>query len=181
MVKRHLKRAVELVLVPLAAAYVFLEEALLHYMGLAMAAIGRWPPVARLEAWLRGLPPWAAMLTFLAPMVLLFPVKLAAIWFAMHGQYGWALGSLIAGKVVTTALVARLHGLLRPTLMTMAWYRRAEAWVFDFRDRVYGFVRALPAWQKAQALVRLIRTSMRAWLRSVLGIRLRRRQPSTRR
>ena len=174
MAKRHLKRALELVLVPLAAAYVFLEETLLHYMGLAMAAIGRWPPVARLEAWLRGLPPWAAMLTFLAPIVLLFPVKLAAIWFAVHGKFTWSLASLVIGKVVTTALIARLYGLLRPTLATVGWYCRAEVWVFHFRDRVYAFVRALPAWQKAKALVR----QAKVWVRSTLGIRFRRRRPS---
>ena len=174
MVKRHLKHALELVLVPLAAAWVFLEETLLHYMGLAMAAIGRWPPVARLEGWLRTLPPWAAMLTFLAPMVLLLPVKLAAVWFAVHQKFGWALASLVFGKVVTTALVARLYGILRPTLVTVPWYRRAEAWVFNFRDRVYAFVRALPAWQQARALV----LQARAWVHSTLGIRFRRRRPS---
>jgi hypothetical protein len=172
MVKRHLKRALELVLVPLAAAWVFLEETLLHYMALAMAAIGRWPPVARLEGWLRTLPPWAAVFTFLAPMVLLFPVKLAAIWFAVHHEFGLALTSLVVGKIVTTALVARLYGLLRPTLVTMPWYRRSEDWVFAFRDRVYAFVRALPAWQKARAIVQRVR----AWVRSVVGVRFRRRR-----
>ena len=60
--KRHLKYALELLFVPIAAAIVFIEETLLHYLGLAMAAIAKWPPVARLEAWLRGLPPWAASL-----------------------------------------------------------------------------------------------------------------------
>lgn len=177
MVKRHIKRALELVLVPLAAAYVFLEETLLHYTGLAMAAIGRWPPVARLEAWLRSLPPWAAMLSFLAPIVLLFPVKLAAVWFAVHEKFTLALGCLVFGKVVATALVARLYGLLRPILVTVPWYLRAETWVFAFRDRVYGFVRALPAWQKARALVQ----QARAWARSVFGTRFRRRPLPTKR
>ena len=172
MVKRHLKHALDLVLVPLAAAWVFLEETLLHYMGLAMAAIGRWPPVARLERWLQTLPPWAAMLAFLGPMVLLLPVKVAALWFAMHEKFGWALASLVLGKMTTTALVARLYGLLRPTLVTVGWYLRAETWVFAFRDQVYAFVRALPAWQKARALVQ----RARAWGRSLVGIRFRRRR-----
>lgn len=179
IVKGHLKQAlthaVDLILVPLAAAWVFLEETLLHYMGLAMAAIGRWPPVARLEAWLRTLPPWAAMLTFLAPVVMLFPVKLAALGFAVQGRFGAALACLLLGKIVTTALIARLYSLLQPTLLTVPWYRRAEAWVFGFRDQVYAFVRALPAWQKAQALVR----QARAWVHSVVGERFRRRRTST--
>lgn len=172
MARRHLKRLLELILVPLAAAYIFLEETLLHYMGLAMAAIGRWPPIARLEAWLRTLPPWAALPTFLAPIVLLLPVKLAALWFAVQGHYAWSLASLLFGKAVTTALIARLYGLLRPALVTMPWYLRAESRVFAFRDRVYAFVQALPAWQMARALVQQART----WLRAVIGVRARKGQ-----
>src|SRR5438105_12736064 len=39
-----LKRALELLLMPLAAAVVFVEDVLLHYLGLAMAALAKWPP-----------------------------------------------------------------------------------------------------------------------------------------
>ena len=90
-VKRHLKYALELLFVPIAAAIVFIEETLLHYLGLAMAAIAKWPPVARLEAWLRGLPPWGALLAFVAPSLLVIPIKLSAVWFALHHRYGLSL------------------------------------------------------------------------------------------
>ena len=53
----HLKRALELAIMPVAAAIVFFEEVLLHYLGVAMAAVARWPPIAHLERWLAGLPP----------------------------------------------------------------------------------------------------------------------------
>ena len=36
----------------------------------------------------------------------------------------------------------------QPTLVTMPWFLRAETWVFAWRDRLYAFVRALPAWQR---------------------------------
>ncbi|MBL0899869.1 MAG: hypothetical protein IBJ17_14375, partial [Reyranella sp.] len=47
--KDHLKRLLEILLVPIAAAIVFFEEVLLHYLGLAMARLARWELVARLE------------------------------------------------------------------------------------------------------------------------------------
>ena len=65
-----------------------------------------------------------------------------------------------AWPVVATALVARLYKILRPTLLQLSWYLRAETWLFDFRDRVYGFVRALPAWQVAANAIR----RAKAWL-----------------
>ncbi|MCA0246549.1 MAG: hypothetical protein LCH93_08015 [Proteobacteria bacterium] len=163
--KRHLKRALEVLLVPVAAAVVFFEDVLLHYLGLAMAAIARWPPIARIETWLAGLPPWAALIAFVAPSTLVLPVKLAAVWFAMQGKFVLATGAIVLGKVVATALVARLYKILRPTLLQLSWYLRAETWLFDFRDRVYGFVRALPAWQAAAKAIR--RT--KAWLAELVS------------
>lgn len=162
--KRHLKRVLELLLVPVAAAVVFVEETLLHYLGLAMAALAKWPPVARLEAWLRRLPPWAALAVFVAPSLMVIPIKLSALWFAFHHLYSLALASIIVGKMLATALVARLYQVLRPTLLKISWYSRAETWLFDWRDRLYAFMRSLPVWQKAKALVQRART----WLRELV-------------
>ena len=120
-----------------------------------------------IEAWLRRLPPWGALLAFGAPSLLVIPIKLSAVWFALHHRYGLSLLSVVVGKMLATALVARLYMVLRPTLVRMAWYLRAETWLFDWRDRLYAFVRALPAWQKGQAIVRRVRL----WLRELLGAR----------
>lgn len=159
--KRHLKYALELLLLPVAATIVFIEETLLRYLGLAMASLAKWPPVARLEAWLRSLPPWLALLVFVAPSFLVIPIKLSAVWFAFHHRYGLSLASIVIGKMLATALVARLYQVLRPTLVRMAWYLRAETWLFDWRDRLYASVRALAAWQKAMALIHRVRRWMR--------------------
>ncbi len=162
---RHLKHALELAFVPIAAAIFFIEEVLLRTLGRAMAALAKWPPVARLEAWLRGLPPWGALLAFVAPSTLVLPVKLAAVWFAIHHRFGLSAASVVVGKILATALVARLYRVLRPTLVTMPWFLRAETWLFAWRDRLYGFVRALPAWQKATALAH----QTRVWLAALVS------------
>ena len=163
--KHHLKRVLELLVMPVAAAIVFFEEVLLHYLGVAMAAIARWPPIARLERWLAGLPPWAALLAFVAPSTLVLPVKLAAVFFALHGKFVLAAASIALGKMLATALVARLYQVLRPTLVTMPWFLASETWVFTWRDRLYAFVRALPAWQRAKAMTQRVK----AWMREMVS------------
>ena len=163
--KRHLKRLFELLFIPIAAAIVFFEEVLLRYLGEAMAALGRWPPVARLEAWLAGLPPWAALITFAAPSTLILPVKLAAVWFALQGHFVLAASAIVIGKVVATALVARLYKILRPTLLRLSWYLRVETWLFAWRDRIYGFVRSMAAWQATVALIH----RAKAWLAKLVS------------
>ncbi len=163
--KTHLKRALELAFIPIAAAIVFVEDVLLHYLGVAMAALAKWPPVARLERWLAALPPWAALLAFVAPSTLVLPVKLAAVWFALQGKFGLATASVVAGKMLATALLARLYQILRPTLATMPWFLASETWLFAWRDKLYGFVRALPAWQRMKAMLQRVKV----WLAELVG------------
>jgi len=155
--KQHLKRALQLVLVPIAAAIVFVEQTIIRYLNMVTAAIAAWPPIARLEAWLVRLPPYWALLTFAAPSILILPVKLSAFWFGMHHRYSLALGSVILGKLLATAILARLYRILRPSLMTIRWFAWADTKFFAWRDRDYAFVRSLPAWQKAQAMVQAAR------------------------
>ena len=158
--KQHLKRALQMALVPLAAAIVFFEQTLIRYLNRVTAAIAAWPPIARLEAWLVRLPPYWALLTFAAPSILILPVKLSAFWFGMHHHYGLAFGSVMLGKLLGTAILARLYRILRPSLMTIAWFAWADTKFFAWRDRAYAFVKAMPAWQKAAALVRAMRARM---------------------
>ena len=95
----------------------------------------------------------------------MLPVKLAAFWFALNGKLALATVSIVVGKVIATALVARLYKILRPTLVTMPWFLASEAWVFRWRDRLYGFVRQLQVWQRITAMVQ----RMRAWLSGLVA------------
>jgi hypothetical protein len=160
--KQHLKRALEIALVPLAAAIVFFEQTLIRYLNRVTAAVAAWPPIARLEGWLVRLPPYWALVAFVAPSILILPIKLAAVWFGVHERYGLALASVVLGKLLATAILARLYRILRPSLMTIAWFAKGDTWFFYWRDRAYAFVRSLPAWQKATVLVRAMRTRMTA-------------------
>ncbi len=69
------------------------------------------------------------------------------------------------GKVLATALLARLYQVLRPTLVTMPWFLASETWLFTWRDRLYTFVRALPAWQRMKAMVQ----RLRSWLAELVS------------
>ena len=155
--KQHLKRALELMIVPLAAAFVFFEQTLIKYLNAAMAAVARWPPIAGVERWLVGLPPYAALVAFVAPSILILPIKLVALWFAAVGRYELAFGTLIVGKMLGTAVLARLYRILRPRLMASPWFGRADSWFFDWRDQSYAFVKSLPAWKRIAAMVQQLR------------------------
>ena len=104
--KQHIKRAFQIALVPLVAALVFLEQTLIRCLNMVTTAIAAWPPIAKLESQLVRLPPYWALLTFVTPSLLILPIKLSAFWFGVHHRYGLALGSVIVGKLLATAILA---------------------------------------------------------------------------
>ncbi|HZP99395.1 MAG TPA: hypothetical protein VFB13_07645 [Reyranella sp.] len=163
--KQQIKRGLELVFVPIAAAVVFVEQVLIKYLNVAMAAFARLPWVARLEAWLVTLPPYGALATFAAPSILILPVKFSAVWFGYHRHYALAFASVLAGKVIGTAILARLYRILRPNLMTIGWFAWADTHFFYWRDKAYAFVKALPAWKMAAKLA----DDVRAWLAGLVA------------
>jgi hypothetical protein len=149
--KSSLKYALELLIVPVAAAVVFVEQTLIRVLNAITAVIARWAPIAALETWLKKQPPKIALLAFVTPSILILPIKFSAIYFAAHRHFLMAIAAVVIGKVLATAIVARLYVVLRPTLMTIGWFAKVDTWFFYWRDRAYAFVRALPAWQKAKA------------------------------
>ena len=48
--------------------------------------LARRPVVEGDEDAIRRLPPWAALLVFALPSLMLFPVRLLALWLIAHGQ-----------------------------------------------------------------------------------------------
>jgi hypothetical protein len=60
--------------------------------------MARWPPLARLEALIRSAPPRLALALFLVPAVLLFPVKLGALWLMQQGQTMLGITIIVAAK-----------------------------------------------------------------------------------
>ena len=161
----HLIRVLEIALVPFAAAIVFVEQVLIGYLNRMMAAFARLTLVAKVEAWLVTLPPWAAVLTFATPSILILPVKLSTLWFAAHHRYALAFGALALGKILATAILARLYRILRPTLRQLRWFAWADTKFFHWRDWAYGFVRNMPAWQKAKAAA----DRARLWLAALVS------------
>ena len=158
--KQHLKRTLERILVPIAAAIVFFEQVLIACLNVITAAFARLPWIAKFEAWLQTLPPYVALCTFAAPSILILPIKLITVWFGIHGRFGLALGTLIAAKILGTAILARLYRILRPKLMTIPWFAWTDTHFFFWRDRAYAFVKSLPAWRTAAAIIERLRVRL---------------------
>jgi hypothetical protein len=159
--RQFAKRVLTPPLFVVAAAYVLFEDTILHWATLGMREISRLPAIAWLERQIARLPPYPALLLFLLPIALLFPVKLLALWAIARGHVIFGAIIVLAAKTISTTLEAALYRILRPSLGRLDWFVAAETWLFAWRDRLYAYVRGLPAWQRLTAGV----ARAKAWLR----------------
>ena len=147
----------------LAAIVLFIEEWGWGPLTAFAARVARWPPVAWVEARISAAPRHLALLLFLAPAVMLFPLKLAALWLIEQGRTTLGIGLIVAAKLLGTALVGRLFVLLEGQLLTFAWFAYALGWWHRTKARVRRAVRESTLWRTA----RVLRRAFRTWLRRV--------------
>ena len=154
-----LKALLRNALTALLALLLLFEEWGWEPLARALAWLGRLPFVARAERWIQRLPPWAALLVFALPVLLLFPVKLLALYLFGIGQTLPGLALLAGAKLLGTAIVARLFQLTQPALMQFAWFARNYPRWKNWKDGVMAQVRASALWQRG----RRIHARVRAW------------------
>lgn len=171
---KTLKRFLAAPFVFLAAVIILLEDWLWDDLARFAAAIGRLPVFRQVEAFIIGLPPYAALAFFAVPSALLIPVKLIALYFVAHGHAIAGLLTVVAAKVAGTALAARLFTLTRPTLLRIGWF----AWLYEkfiaFKAKIYAAIKATGVYRAAHEMHLRVRQSVKSWLGKRKGF-LRRR------
>jgi hypothetical protein len=142
-------------------AVLFLIEAWLwRHTEPLVEAVVRAIPLARVKAAIAAgvnrLPPFAVLFVFLIPMAVLFPFKLAALWFLANGQFILGAATFVLAKLVGVAVAAFLFETCKPKLLQMAWFAKLYVW----------FVKV---WSWAHGLVDPIKARIKAWVAWVRG------------
>src|SRR5690349_9127820 len=137
---RRLKRLIAAPFVILAAIIILIEDWLWDDLARLAAAIGRLPVFHQIEMLIAALPPYAALVFFAVPSLLLIPVKLVALYFISHGHALFGLMTVIGAKIAGTALVARIFTLTRPRLLRISWFAWAYEHFVAFKARIYAVI-----------------------------------------
>ena len=149
----------------LAAVVLFLEEWGWRPLTAWAAQLAKWPPIARLEARIVLVPSRWALVLFLVPVLLLFPVKLLALWLIHQGSTVLGLSVIVAAKVLGTALVGRLFVLTEPQLMQIGWFAHAMGWWRATKARVKAAIAESAWWRNVRVAVQRWRVRVRRLLR----------------
>jgi hypothetical protein len=131
-----------------------------------MAVIGRLPVLRQLEAVVRRLPPYMALVVFFLPGLMLLPIKLLALWLIGVGRPGLGLCVIVLAKLVGTAVVARIFALTQPALMSLPWFARLYGRWAVWKEGLLAWVRASAVWRSARAIKLRIRRMLRRGTRS---------------
>jgi hypothetical protein len=134
-------------------AIIFLIEAWLwRHLEPIVAAVVAWIPLRalklRLAAWIETVPPPVALVVFVVPAILLFPLKLLTLWLVAQKQL-IAAGLLFTfAKLVGLGVTAFVFEATRPKLLQMAWFRwfyervlMALAWAHRLADPIKHRIR----------------------------------------
>jgi hypothetical protein len=132
----------------LIALLLLLEEWLWEAGGRLSAAMGTWPPLRMLENGIRHLPPWAALLAFALPGLMLLPIKFLALLAIAHGHPLWGVA-------------VRIYVLTLPALLALAWFARWHNRFIMFKDQLIARLRASPTYQQARRTVSTLRRILR--------------------
>ncbi len=135
-------------------------------VGLRIANLIALPALkARLAAAITRLPPAAALVVFVVPLLVLLPIKVLGLWMLARGSFLGALGLLAVAKVVSVGTTAFLFRLARPRLLQLGWFRLIYEWLVKGLD-----------WAHRQ--IDPIKLRLRAWARALIDRHLQRRPNS---
>lgn len=158
---RLAQRASWQVLELLLAVVILFEEWGWQPLSQAIARLAQFDIIARIEVWVRLLPPWPALAVFLVPSVLFLPLKLAALWLIAGGHAVAATLLFAFAKVAGTALYARIFQLTQPALMRLPWFAHLYNWFMPWKEAVIAHAKATPVWRAAVAAKERVKA---AWL-----------------
>ena len=89
---------------------------------------------AKLARLIEDLPPWATLIVFVIPFILLLPLKFLEVYLLATRQWLAAGIVLILAKLLGLGVTAFIFDVTRDKLLQMAWFRRLYERVIALRD-----------------------------------------------
>jgi hypothetical protein len=93
--------------------------------------------LARLIEWL---PPWAVLIVFVVPFVVLLPLKFLEVYFLVHREWLGAIFVLVLAKLLGLGVTAFIFDVTRPKLLQMAWFHQLYELTLYWLDKAHALI-----------------------------------------
>lgn len=88
--------------------------------------------------WIEDLPPYAALVVFVVPFVVVLPMKFLGLYFITTGNWFGTVATLSLAKLLGLGVTAFVFDATRDKLLQISWFRRMYDWVMWARDWAYA-------------------------------------------
>src|SRR3954447_23946457 len=95
---------------------------------------------ARLAAMVEWTPPWAVLIVFIVPFIVLLPLKFLEVYFIVHRQWIGAIVVLVLAKLLGLGVTAFIFDVTKPKLLQMDWFRWLYELVLYWLGRAHALV-----------------------------------------
>ncbi len=134
-----------------------------------LVALIPWTRLKEKLAWaIRGLSPWATLIVFIVPFIVLLPLKFLEFSLIARKQWVAAGMVLLLAKLLGLGVTAFVFDATRDKLLQLAWFKRmydwfmwARGWAHDITEPVRERMRQLAWLLKPQRAGRFLRRLMR--------------------
>ncbi len=158
MTGKMMRRALRPLWVVLALLFL-LEAWLWDHLEPIVARIVNVVPWGRLKEKLarliEDLPPWATLIVFVIPLIVLLPLKFLEFYMLAKKQWLAAGVVLILAKLLGLGVTAFVFDVTRDKLLQMAWFKRMYDWFMWARDRAHEITE--PVRERVRQLIWLMK------------------------
>ena len=109
----------------------------------------------KLARLIEDLPPWATLIVFVIPFIVLLPLKFLEVYLIATHQWLAAGVVLILAKLLGLGVTAFIFDVTREKLLQMAWFRRVYEWVLRLREWAHDITE--PVRERVRQLVWLLK------------------------
>ena len=88
--------------------------------------------------------PYLSLLVLLVPLLLVEPLKIAALFVAGEGHWITGTGILVGAYIVSLFFVERLFKVVKPKLLMLPWFAQLWRWYETARDKTIAVVTGQP-------------------------------------
>ncbi len=109
----------------------------------------------KLARLIEELPPWATLIVFVIPLIVLLPLKFLEVYFLAKGNWLGVIGIAILAKLLGVGVTAIVFDVTLDKLLHMAWFHRMYDWVLWLRDRAHEITE--PVRERVRQLIWLLK------------------------
>ena len=100
--------------------------------------------LAKARRRIQAISPYLSLLVLLIPLLLVEPLKFAALFVAGKGHWITGTGILVAAYIVSLFFVERLFRVVKPKLLLLPWFAKLWHWYETARNKTIAVVTGQP-------------------------------------